>query len=456
MNIEQIYKTHKETFNAQVTKNVEKRKQVLAKILSYLEDHEDDINAALLKDLGKQRAEAYLSEIGMIYDTMSYLEKNIDKWTKPRKVGSTIKSFYFKISVVYEPYGNVLVMAPWNYPFLLTMEPAVNAIAAGNTVVVKPSEYAEETTKFLLNMADEVDEPGIFSVVGGDSRVARELLMHKWDYIFFTGSQNVGKVVYKRAANFLTPVTLELGGKSPTIVSNDAELSLAAKRIAFGKFLNAGQTCVAPDYVFVHKDVYAEFINLLSQNIKEFFGEHPLDSEELCHIINRKHFNRLMSLAEGQHFILGGNANERTLKFEPTLIEGAKAEDRIMQEEIFGPLLPILPYTNIDDVISYINDHPKPLALYLFSESKELQDHVMSACSFGGGCINDTIIHLTEKELPFGGVGESGIGHYHGFYSFETFSHAKSILNSSTRRDITWRYYPLDEDKEYTIRKQFK
>lgn len=456
MNIEEIYKTQKAYFNSFETRNVEKRKDVLTRIMNWLEEHEDDINQALKLDLGKTRAEAYLSEIGLIYDAFSVIEKNIDKWTKRRKVGSPIRALLFRSFTVYEPYGTVLVMSPWNYPYLLSMEPVLYAIAAGNTVVLKPSEYAPNTAEIFTRLAEDLGEPGLLSVIQGDARTSRELLTYKWDYIFFTGSTSVGKVVYKRAAENLIPVTLELGGKSPTIVTNSIDIDVAAKRIAFGKFLNAGQTCVAPDYVFVHESVKDQFIDRLKHYIHEFFGDNPLESESLCKIINRKHFNRLLSLVDHQNILIGGSASERSLKIAPTVIDGVQESDAIMQQEIFGPILPVMTYQDIDEVIAYINNHPKPLALYLFTEDKEIQDKVLDRCSFGGGCINDTIMHLSDHDLPFGGVGDSGIGAYHGNYSFETFSHEKSVLTSSTKRDINFRYYPLTEDKEYQIRKQLK
>ncbi len=421
MNIEEIYKTQKAYFNSFETRNVEKRKDVLTRIMNWLEEHEDDINQALKLDLGKTRAEAYLSEIGLIYDAFSVIEKNIDKWTKRRKVGSPIRALLFRSFTVYEPYGTVLVMSPWNYPYLLSMEPVLYAIAAGNTVVLKPSEYAPNTAEIFTRLAEDLGEPGLLSVIQGDARTSRELLTYKWDYIFFTGSTSVGKVVYKRAAENLTPVTLELGGKS-----------------------------------FVHESVKDQFIDRLKHYIHEFFGDNPLESESLCKIINRKHFNRLLSLVDHQNILIGGSASERSLKIAPTVIDGVQESDAIMQKEIFGPILPVMTYQDIDEVIAYINNHPKPLALYLFTEDKEIQDKVLDRCSFGGGCINDTIMHLSDHDLPFGGVGDSGIGAYHGNYSFETFSHEKSVLTSSTKRDINFRYYPLTEDKEYQIRKQLK
>lgn len=456
MKISEIYKSQKAYFRTFETRDVAKRKELLDKICTWIEDHEDDVNAALNIDLGKTRAEAYMTEIGMVYDCFTYINKNIDSWTKKQRTGSALRRFFSKSYTVYEPYGTVLVMSPWNYPFLLAMEPALYAIAAGNTVMIKPSEYAPATSHLIATLFEEVASPEYVAVIEGDVRVSRELLTYAYDYIFFTGSSNVGEVVYKRAAAHLTPVTLELGGKSPVIVTDEVDVNVAAKRIAFGKFLNAGQTCVAPDYVFVKANVKEAFIEAVAHYIEEFFGSEPLKSNSLCKIINRKHFNRLLNLMDGESVVIGGQIDEHNLKIAPTVIDAPDPDSAIMKQEIFGPVMPVLTYDNLDDVITFINDRPKPLALYLFTENEATKDQVLTQCQFGGGCINDTIMHLSDHDLPFGGIGASGLGQYHGAYSFQTFSHKKAIMDSSTKRDLNFRYYPIDEDKEYQIRKNLK
>lgn len=456
MNISEIYKSQKAYFRTYETRNIEKRKELLNNICTWIEDHEDDVNSALNIDLGKTRAEAYMTEIGMVYDCFSYIDKNIDSWTKKQKTGSPLRRLFSKSYTIYEPYGTVLVMSPWNYPFLLTMEPVLYAIAAGNTVMIKPSEYAPATSHLIATMFDEVASPEYVAVIEGDVRVSRELLTYAYDYIFFTGSTNVGEVVYKRAAAHLTPVTLELGGKSPVIVTDDIDINVAAKRVAFGKYLNAGQTCVAPDYVFVRKNVKEDFMNAVNHYIEDFFGDNPLRSNSLCKIVNRKHFNRLLHLMEGQNVAIGGDIDEHSLKISPTVIDSPDPDSLLMKQEIFGPIMPVLSYESLDDVITFINDRPKPLALYLFTEDEETKNKVLNECQFGGGCINDTIMHLSDHDLPFGGIGQSGLGQYHGDYSFRTFSHKKAVMDSSTKRDLNFRYYPIDEDKEYQIRKMLK
>lgn len=457
MKLTELFLKQKNYFNAQNTKNVDERLAHLNDIRSWIIDNEERIAQALYEDLGKTDTEAYMTEIGMVLDCLSYVDKNLKKWTKKQKVKTSLSLFPAKSYTIAEPYGVVLVMSPWNYPFLLSMEPLINAIAAGNTVILKPSEYAISTSALLKEMLSSLFEEDYVAVVNGDARIARELLQNPFDYIFFTGSPTVGEVVYRKAAAHLTPVTLELGGKSPCIVTPDSDLRLAAKRIAFGKFLNAGQTCVAPDYVFVHESIKEEFISYLDDYIHEFFGDHPIASEYLCKIINRKHFNRIINLINDDNtLIIGGQADEKNLKISPTVVDNVKESDPIMQQEIFGPLLPIMTYNNIYDVATYINRHEKPLALYLFTENENEQDFIMSNCSFGGGCINDTIMQLASHHLPFGGVGRSGLGAYHGKYSFKTFSHIKSILHKSNKADLEYRYYPFDERKTSLIKKNLK
>lgn len=398
---------------------------------------------SLKADLGKHPVEALTSEIAMVLEEIHYHKKHLKSWMKPKRVGPRLSTFPSKNRLIYEPRGRVLIIGPWNYPFQLVMLPLVGALAAGNTVVVKPSEIASNTEQLVKKILSDAFPPDQVSVVVGGQAETTELLKQKFDAIFFTGSTAVGKVIMTAAAKTLTPVTLELGGKSPVIVTDKADLELAAKRIVWGKFYNAGQTCIAPDYVLVHQAIGLKLAQELKKQIQSQYGENPKLSESYGRIINQKNVARLQSVLQGAQVFHGGESEG--LFFAPTLVYPAKWTDHLMQDEIFGPLLPILEYQSLDQAFDQIKGREKPLAAYLFSKDKAEQDLFMNELSFGGACINDTLMHLSHPELPFGGVGSSGLGSYHGFKSFETFSHQKSIMIRGGLLDFSIRYPPYTE-----------
>lgn len=452
MEINQLVNYQREFFYTQYTKNINNRLKVLNNIKQWIIKHENLIIDALKQDLNKHQNESYMCEIGLVLSELNYQIKHIKKWSKNKRVKTPLAQFYGTSYKTYEPYGVTLVMSPWNYPFMLSIEPAIGAIAAGNTVIIKPSAYAPHVSHIIFQMMNETCPEKYVAVVEGGRIENTALLEQRFDYIFFTGSVSVGKLVMEKASHYLTPVTLELGGKSPCIVDDDKSLKLAAKRIAFGKFLNAGQTCVAPDYLLIKEDLKDLFLLYIKEAIKEFFGDSPVSHAQLVKIINQKHFDRLSQLLEKQDIVIGGERDEQSLKIAPTVIDHVSDNNPLMQEEIFGPILPIMTYHTIDEAIQYINLHEKPLALYIFSNQKSVQKKILKSCSFGGGCINDTIIHLATSELGFGGVGNSGMGAYHGRKSFETFSHEKSIVKKATWIDLPLRYYPYSHLKEKLIR----
>lgn len=452
MDIKQLVLTQREFYQTHYTKDIQHRKAILKKLRQWIIEHQDLILDALKKDLNKHETEAYMCEIGLTLSELNYQLRHIKHWSKNKKVWTPLAQFYGVSYESYEPYGVTLVMSPWNYPFMLSLEPAIGAIAAGNTVIIKPSAYAPNVSHVIKKMIDETCDSQYVAVVEGGRNENTALLEQRFDYIFFTGSVNVGKLVMEKASRYLTPVTLELGGKSPCIVDDRKSLKLAVKRIAFGKFLNAGQTCVAPDYLLIKEELKDDFISYMKDIITEFFGENPLQNDQLVKIINEKHFERLNHLLENQDIVIGGHSHQETLKIEPTLVDHIQADNPLMQEEIFGPILPILTYQNIDEAIHFINNREKPLAFYIFSNQKHIQDKLLKSCSFGGGCINDTIIHLATSHLGFGGVGHSGMGSYHGKKSFETFSHTRSIVKKATWIDLPLRYYPYNSLKEKLIR----
>lgn len=444
-NQRKYYKTHK-------TKDVNFRIQKLKELKAEIKNREQDICEALQKDLGKHPVESYMVEIGMVLDDLGYIIKHVKKWTKKEYHFTPLAQFPSISYQIPESYGVTLVISPWNYPFLLTMQPLVGAISAGNCVVVKPSEFSPNVSNVIKDIINNVFEDGHVTTILGDKDVCTEVLENKFDYIFYTGSTNVGKIVMQYAAKNLTPVTLELGGKSPCIVEKDSSLELAAKRIIFGKLLNCGQTCVAPDYILVQKDVKNKFIDYCKKYIEKFLGDNWKDNQEYPRMVNEKHFNRILGLISEDELIYGGEADEKIMKIQPTLLDVKNMNSRVMQEEIFGPILPIIEYENIDEAINYINSKEKPLALYLFTNNKSIQKIVLKEVPFGGGCINDTIIHLACSKLGFGGVGNSGIGEYHGKYSFKTFSHYKSILKKSVLFDLPMRYHPYKKINDKLIR----
>lgn len=453
MTINKVMKQHNIFFKTRKSFNISYRIRALDRLDEAIHYYENEINHALKKDLGKSRTESYMTEIGMTLSELSYIRKHLKSWTRTKKVPTSIANFPSKSYIIQEPYGTVLIMSPWNYPFLLCMAPLIGAVAAGNCVVLKPSDYSPSVSRVIQKIVARAFKLGHVSVVTGGREENTTLLEQRFDYIFFTGSIAVGKLVMEKAAKHLTPVSLELGGKSPCIIEKSANLKLAAKRLVFGKYLNCGQTCIAPDYVFVDEVIKDTFIKYVKHYIIQMFGQSPLKNSNYGKIINQKHFDRLCKLMESGHITHGGAFDRDALKIEPTVINHVVPTDPIMQEEIFGPLLPILAYQSIAEVESYIRENPKPLAFYLFTESNAIKKHFLSYTSFGGGCINDTIMHLVSNDIGFGGVGDSGMGAYHGKRSFDTFSHEKGVLVKSTRIDMPMRYQPYKTSYEKFVRK---
>ena len=446
-----IVNKQREFFEQGKTLSYESRKQALIKLKNCIRQNEDEIKAALKKDLGKSEFESYMSEIGLFYSTVDYNLKHLKKWMKPKKCGTPLTISPARSKTVASPYGVVLIISPWNYPFLLTLEPLAAALVAGNTCVVKPSELSPETTNVITKVVGDAFPEGLVSFVNGGVEESKALLEEKFDYIFYTGNTTVGRYVMEKASKHLTPVTLELGGKSPVVVTKTACLKLAARRIAFGKLLNAGQTCVAPDYVLVEQEVHDEFLKLLKEQITEMYGAQPVSNPVYGKIINRRHFDRICGLINKDKVVFGGETDESTLKIAPTIMDGVTSEDAVMGEEIFGPLLPVITVKNLDEAYSFIQKRPHPLALYLFTKNKNDEKRFMLGLQFGGGCVNDVMIHVSNHNLPFGGIGESGLGYYHGDYSFESFSHPKAILKNVTWIDMPVRYQPYSALKDKLI-----
>ncbi|AEC02116.1 aldehyde dehydrogenase [Sphaerochaeta coccoides] len=432
----------KEFFLSGKTKEISFRRDKLILLRNAIKEHEKDIYEALRLDLGKAPFEAYVTEVGIVLEEITYALKHLKQWAKPRRVRVPLMHFPSSGSIHAEPYGSVLIMSPWNYPFQLTIVPLAGAIAAGNCAIIKPSEYAFHTSEIIEKIISEIFEESFVSVIRGGREANKSLLNEKFDYIFFTGSPQVGKVVMESAARHLVPVTLELGGKSPCIVDESADIKLSARRIIWGKFLNAGQTCIAPDYLLVHSSVKNDLLNELKASITAFYGQDPLSSKEYPKIISQRHFDRLMNLMESGRIIVGGRSNSSERRIAPTILEDVSWDSPIMQEEIFGPILPILEFTDFHDTLATLSRRPKPLAFYLFTSNRKNEAHAIRTVSFGGGCINDTMIHLSSPRLPFGGVGESGMGQYHGKTSFDTFSHYKSIIKKFNLLDSSSLRYP--------------
>ncbi|MDG0961182.1 aldehyde dehydrogenase, partial [Bacillus paranthracis] len=430
----------KEYFYNGHTRSVEVRKNNLKKLYEGVQRFEQEIFQALKLDLNKSVHESFTTEVGYVLKEISFQLKHISSWSKPKRVRTALTHFGSKGKVVPEPYGVTLIIAPWNYPFQLAIAPLVGALAAGNTIVLKPSELTPNVSKVITRMLEELFQEELVAVVEGGVEESTALLKEPFDYIFFTGSVGVGKVVMEAAAKQLTPLTLELGGKSPCIVHKDAKIDVTARRIVWGKFLNAGQTCVAPDYMYVHASVKEQLIEALRHEIEKQYGKEPLHNDNYVRIVSERHFERLCTFLKDGKTVIGGNYKKETLHIEPTVLTNVTWESAVMEDEIFGPILPIIEYDNIEDVIDTIQQHPKPLALYVFSEDKGVQKKVTSNISYGGGCINDVVYHLATPYLPFGGVGSSGLGSYHGEESFRTFSHYKSILAQSTAFDMKIRY----------------
>lgn len=451
-NIEAILKSQRDFFKSGTAIPVSFRVSMLKKLAEAVKAHEQEITDALKKDLGKSASESYMCEIGMVLSEISYMIRHVKRFAAKQHVHTPLAQF---AAVSYQkpvPYGNVLIMSPWNYPFLLTIDPLVNAIAAGNTAVVKPSAYSPATSEVVKKILEECFPEEYVAVVTGGRKENAALLKQKFDFIFFTGSQNVGREVLRHAAEHLTPVVLELGGKSPCIVDSTAKLKLAAKRIVFGKFLNCGQTCVAPDYVLCEATVKEALVKEICAEIQKQFGENPLGNSDYGKIINEKHFERLCGLIDADKVIHGGTVHKETLQIAPTVLDRVTWKDAVMQEEIFGPILPILTFDKFEEVFETLSDRQKPLALYLFTEDKARVKAVTERIQYGGGCINDTIIHLATSEMGFGGVGESGMGAYHGKIGFDAFSHTKSIVDKKTWMDMPMRYQPYTKFFDKMIR----
>jgi len=429
-------------FAAGKIRDVDFRVAQLKKLKEGIRKYEPEIMASLYDDMRKPPFEAYASEIGILYTEIDHIIRHLHSWSRPRRVATPVIHFLSRSRIYHDPYGVVLIISPWNYPFQLTVAPLIGAIAAGNCVLIKPSEFSSSTSATIEKMITELFDSDYVTVFQGEAEATKKLLEEKFDYIFFTGSTAVGRVVMTAAARYLTPVTLELGGKSPAIVDEDANLNYGIKRIAWGKFFNAGQTCIAPDYVLVHRKIKDTFIEKIIGTLHTFYGENPMMSPDYARIINERHFNRLLQLMKSGWVIYGGNNQRKDLYIAPTIIDQVSPGDPVMQEEIFGPILPLIEYSDIDEAIAFVNQRPRPLALYCFSENKNIQKKILRETSAGGGCINDTISHIGSQELPFGGIGESGMGSYHGKASFDTFTHRRSILFRSNLLDIPLRYPP--------------
>lgn len=424
------------------------RQEQLHKLKRSMLAHEKDLNEALQKDLGKSRMESYMCEVGLTLSELTWMQRHLSSLSAKKRVPTPLAQFAARSFRSPSPYGTVLIMSPWNYPVLLTLEPLIDAIAAGNTAIVKPSAYAPYTCEVMKQIIEECYPQSYVAVVTGGRAENQTLLQQRFDMIFFTGGKTVGREVLRHAAEYLTPVTLELGGKSPCIVDSSAKIRLAARRIVFGKYLNCGQTCVAPDYVLCDKTIRDELVLAIQAEIRRQFGAAPLENPNYGKIVNRKHFERLLGLIDERKLVCGGQNNPDTLRIAPTVLTDVTWEDAIMGEEIFGPILPVLTFDTLEEAIQMVEARPHPLALYFFSENKTAQSQVLNCCRFGGGCINDTIIHLATSAMPFGGVGESGMGGYHGKAGFETFSHYRSIVDKKTWMDLPIRYQNYTALKE--------
>lgn len=454
--LEKIINEQKIFFRTGLTNTEDFRKKALITLKNSIDKYKEEIIYALKMDLNKSSTESYISEIASAFAEIDFSLKNLSDWMKDTREITNMEAMPAKSFTRYEPLGVTLVISPWNYPFLLAINPIVNAISSGNTVILKTSKKSSYTSKIIKKLLDESFDRAFIYCVDNEKVSHDELLSYKYDHIFFTGSQKVGKIIMKKASENLTKVTLELGGKSPCIVDESANLKFVAKRIIWGKLLNSGQTCVAPDYLLVHKDVKKELLRLMKQTILEFYGDRALENPDYPRIIDKNSFERLINLMEGQNIYTGGLYNSKTLKIEPTIIDDVDFANKIMQEEIFGPILPVIEYNDIFKIIEKLKFMDKPLSMYIFSEDKEHIDRLTYDLSSGGVCINDTIMHLTNPNLEFGGVGESGMGGYHGKFGFMNFSNRKSIMIRSNNIDIKIKYPPYSKGQEKIIKKIFK
>ena len=437
--------------------NINKRIDALKTLKSTIKKYEKEIINALHEDLGKSEFEAYTTEVGFIYSSINYTIKNIKKWNKVRNVKNDIAQMPGKSYIYNCPYGSVLIIGPYNYPFQLTIEPLIGAIAGGNAAVIKPSEFTPQVESIIVKIIREVFEEKYIAVVTGDYNINSALLDLPFDYIFFTGSVNVGKIVMEKASRHLTPITLELGGKSPVIVDNTAKLDIATRKIVWGKFSNAGQTCVAPDYILVQEDVYDEFIKHTIDRIREFYSENIKQNKDYGRIVNDRHMKRLNNILEKDKskILFGGEVDFDKRYISPTVLINVNDNDEVMKDEIFGPIMPVIKYKDMKDIEYYLNKYEKPLALYVFSENKLFSERIINKFAFGGGCVNDTISHVASKYLPFGGVGKSGIGRYHGYSSFKTFTYEKAIVKRSSKFDVKL-VFPPYKKKVNLIKKIMK
>ncbi len=450
--IKEIVEKQRMFYDTSTTLPVEYRIRALKKLKQMLVDNEAAIAEALKQDLGKSQTESYMCETGLVISEISYLLRHIKSFAKEKTVATPLAQFASRSYKKPMPYGVTLIMSPWNYPLLLTLDPLADALSAGNTAIIKPSAYSPATSELLEKLIREIFPQEYVTVVTGGREENAYLLEEKFDYIFFTGSKTVGQMVLEKAAKHLTPVTLELGGKSPCIVDKSADLKLAAKRIVFGKYLNCGQTCVAPDYILCEASIKEEFLGYLRAELKKQYGSDYLENPYYGKIISKKHFERVARLIEPAKVISGGRCDLNLLKIEPTIMDDVTWEDKVMQEEIFGPIMPVLTFTSIDEVIETVNRREKPLALYIFAKNKKTIQKVTSRCTYGGGCVNDVVIHLATSNMGFGGVGESGMGAYHGKTGFDTFTHYKSIVDKKTWLDLPMRYQPYQKLNERIIR----
>lgn len=440
--ISKLINAQKAFFLTGETKSLAFRKKMLLSLKSELIKNEQIIIDALYADFKKPVFESVLSETGLVLSELDLTIKKLNSWAKPKKVFPSFLNFPSTDTIYYEPYGTVLVIAPWNYPYQLSLLPVIGAISAGNTVILKPSELTPHTSKIVEKIIKTVFKENLVSVIQGDAKVAQEILKEHWDYIFFTGSVAVGKIVAQAAAQFLTPTTLELGGKNPCIIDETANIKLAAKRITWGKFFNGGQTCIAPDYILIHNSVKQQFIEALRHEIIASYSPNPQESGDFPRIINSNNFLRLVKMLKNEDVIIGGEINEESLYIAPTIIDEPSLESEVMKDEIFGPILPLLSYSTEDDIREIILKYNKPLSLYVFSTNRRFSKKMIATYSFGGGAINDTVVHFANPKLPFGGVGSSGTGAYHGKHTFYAFSHQKAIVKKGNWLDIPLRYAP--------------
>ena len=452
MDIPKIVQQQKSFFNSNATKEVNLRIETLKKLKLILKENEDKLYTAIYTDFKKSQFETYLTELSLIYNEINDAISNLKKWSKQKRVSTNLANFPAKSYIIPEPLGTILVISAWNYPYQLSLIPAISAIAAGNTVVIKPSEIPNNTSKILAELINTNFDENHLTIIEGGVETTTELLQQKWDKIFFTGSTPVGKIVYKAAAENLTPVTLELGGKSPTFVLADCNIKITAKRIVWAKFLNAGQTCIAPDYLLVEKSIESELLEALKKEIEEFYPLSENINENYVQIVNDKNFDRLKQMIPTDKIYYGGETNVKNRFIQPTLLHNINFEDSIMEDEIFGPILPIISFENLEDVITKIKEREKPLSLYVYSKNKIIIKKILNEISFGGGAINESLVHLSNPNLPFGGVGASGIGSYHSKAGFDTFTHYKSILHKSFLFEPSVKYLPFTKLKKKILK----